>query len=71
MSTLDIIIMLVIVSIGSSIISGSVVYYLLDKKLKEESEWLLGRIFNANENVNRLHDRYIDHMIDYHTKETD
>ena len=66
MSTIDIIITIVVVSLCSSLIAATVVYYILDKKYRRESEWLFDRIWDVRGYVNRFYDKYINHMIDYH-----
>ena len=66
MNTIELIITLVVVSLCSSILAGTIVYYLLDKKLKKESDWLRSRIWDNCKAIDNFYEKFQEHMYKYH-----
>ena len=66
MSTADIIIAIVVINFCAAITSGTVVYYLLRKKIKEESDCLFHMIWDDRQSLQHFYEKFEEHMCKYH-----
>ena len=65
-STVDIIIMMIVVSLCAAAIVSTLVYCILKKKHDEDVNWLFKIICDNKTEVNRFYNKYQDHIADYH-----
>lgn len=49
-----------------SVLTGAVVYFLLDKKIRNESDWLLSRIWDNCQVIDNFYEKFQEHMYKYH-----
>jgi hypothetical protein len=68
-SIVDLIIMIVVVSFCAAAIVGTLVYCILKKKHDEDIEWLFKTICDNKTEVYRFHEKYQDHLVDFHRQE--
>lgn len=68
-SIVDLIIMVVVVSICTAAIVGTLVYCILKKKHDDDIDWLFKMICNDHTEVRRFYDKYADHIAKYHKQE--
>ena len=65
-SIVELIIMMVVVSICAAAIAGTLVYCILKKKHDEDIGWLFNMVCDNKTEVYRFHEKYQDHIANYH-----
>ena len=68
-SIVELIIMVVVVSICTAAIAGTLVYCILKKKHDDDIDWLFKMICNDHTELHRFYDKYADHIAEYHEED--